>query len=789
MFYYILTNTISKIGGEIMYLAHIRESTEGIVNQTAREHSRNTARYAAEALRPVGLEQAGTLMGLVHDCGKFKNEFLQYLQDPNGIRGSVNHTFAGCRFLLEQYHSQAEDPLQKLSAELLALAVGSHHGLFDCVGEDRQSGFTHRMTKKEIGYHESIRNFLSECTSKAELDDLFRHASEELAAVLERIAGKDGQEVYFRTSLLARLLLSALIEADRRDTAEFMCNLPPKSEPEDLHAFWTRYLHRVEEKLDRFPADTPICLARREISDRCRAYAENPGGIYRLNIPTGGGKTLSSLRYALAHAEKWGKQRLIFTSPLLSILEQNAAVLRSFLDDDSIILEHHSNVIRTEEGGELDHRELAVESWDAPVIITTLVQLLNTLFDGKTTAIRRFQGLCHSVIVIDEVQTVPPNMLSLFNLATDFLVKVCGATVVLCSATQPCLEHTAHPLPHPVADMIPYDKTLWEPFRRTRITDAGTMTLEEIAAFAAEKLEETQSLLVVCNRKDEAEFLFRRLRHQGDYSCHLSASMCTAHRRRTLDTLRGALDHNRKCLCIATQVIEAGVDISFGCVIRLTAGMDSVIQAAGRCNRHGELAQAAAVYVVTCLGEKLSNLRQIREGKQATESVLYAYGADPGRFGCDLSSDIAIEAYYRKLYQSMPEGYQDFHIGKLGTTLFDLMSCNTKFAGEAAPHYFLRCALKTAGSAFTVFDSDTRDVIVPYGEGLQLIAELTGNDLDLRTWQQRAKAYSIGVYDWQLKKLGNAVTEHHGIAVLAHGFYDEDTGLVLQSQDAGFLEV
>ena len=134
-----------------MYLAHIRESTEGIVNQTAREHSRNTARYAAAVLRPVGLEQPGAIMGLVHDCGKFKDEFARYLQDPNGIRGSVNHTFAGCRFLLEQYHDRTEDSFQKLSAELLALAVGSHHGLFDCVDEDKQSGFSHRMTRKEIG--------------------------------------------------------------------------------------------------------------------------------------------------------------------------------------------------------------------------------------------------------------------------------------------------------------------------------------------------------------------------------------------------------------------------------------------------------------------------------------------------------------------------------------------------------------------------------------------------------------------------------------------------------------
>ena len=353
-------------------------------------------------------------------------------------------------------------------------------------------------------------------------------------------------------------------------------------DPEDLHRFWTPYRERVEEKLACFPADMPIGKARREISDRCRAMAEEPGGIYRLNVPTGGGKTLTSLRYALAHGEKWGKQRLIFTSPLLSILEQNAAVIRDFVGDDAIVLEHHSNILRTDTSDDLDQRELAVESWNAPVIITTLVQFLNTLFDGKTTAIRRFQALCNSVIVIDEVQTVPPRMLSMFNQAIDFLAKICGATVVLCSATQPCLEKTAHPIRGEIRDLVPYDEKLWKPFRRTVITDAGGKTLEEIGEFAREELEQAQSLLVVCNRKDEAEHLFRALRDSAEMACHLSASMCTAHRREALAELKLALEAGRKCLCVATQVIEAGVDISFHRVIRLAAGMDSVIQAAGR---------------------------------------------------------------------------------------------------------------------------------------------------------------------------------------------------------------
>lgn len=776
--------------------AHIRNESDHLLIQTADEHCRNAGQYAGRCLRGVGLEQTGHLLGLIHDCGKFKEEFRQYLMAPNGVRGSVNHTFAGCRLLLERYHGECGDPMQWLTAELLAFAVGSHHGLFDCVDENRDSGFLHRMRKKDIGYAESMRNFLEQCASGEELDRRFDAAHRELLAVYEHLSCEDPDEACFQTGLLARLLLSALIEGDRRDTAEFMSGIAFAPEPDDLQAFWHPYLERVEEKLDRFPTDTAICRARREISDRCRAFAERESGIYRLNVPTGGGKTLSSLRYALAHASKWGKRRIIFTSPLLSILEQNAAVVREFIGDDGIVLEHHSNALRTEDGWELDQRELAVESWNAPVIITTLVQLLNTLFEGKTTAIRRFQSLCNSVIVMDEVQTVPPKMLSLFNQAIDFLAKVCGATVLLCSATQPYLEKTMHPLRSAVADVIPHDDSLWGPFRRTVITDAGGKTLEEIAEFAMDALEQVQSLLVVCNRKDEAAYLFGRLRDQADVACHLSASMCTAHRRKTLEELNRALDCGKKCLCVSTQVIEAGVDISFARVIRLAAGMDSVIQAAGRCNRHGESAEPVSVYVVSCQGENLGRLREIREAKKATESLLDAYRRMPGRFDEDLSSDQAIQAYYQKLHTDMSRNYQDYAIEKPKTTLFELLSGNTRFCDEDTPGYGQFClnqAFKLAGSRFRVFDSDTRDLVVPYGAGRELIAELTGRDQPdtafLASWERRARPYTVAAYEWQLKKLGNAVTEHAGVATLADGFYDEDTGLILGPKETEFLEV
>ena len=322
-----------------MFLAHIRTGEKGIEQQSLSDHCRNTAKYAGACLRGAGLERAGVMLGLIHDCGKFKQEFQKYLMDIHGIRGSVNHTFAGTRLLLERYHG-SDDGMRRLAAELLAFASGSHHGLFDCLNEKGNSGFWHRLTKRDIGYEECAENFFDRCISPEELDALFAAVVAELSEACWRLA--DGQTDYaensFQLGLLARLLLSALIEGDRRDTAQFMTGSCMEPELEDPESLWGGCLAHLEEKISHFSRDTAINRARGEISDRCRRMAEEKPGIYRLNVPTGGGKTLSSLRYALAHAKRWGKRRIIFTSPLLSILEQNAAVIREYVGNNDINL-------------------------------------------------------------------------------------------------------------------------------------------------------------------------------------------------------------------------------------------------------------------------------------------------------------------------------------------------------------------------------------------------------------------------------------------------------------------
>lgn len=506
------------------YLAHIQRELSGKITavQSVSEHCHNTARYASLALEPVGLSVAGEMAGLLHDLGKYTEQFQSYIKGGVGTRGSVNHTFSGVRLLLEHYYQTESEDFSGVVSELLALAVGGHHGLFDCVDDQQKNGFQHRLTKEDIGYEEARHNFFRLCVSQEELDRRFQTATQELTPVLEHICSMTSEdnaffddETAFYSGLLARLLLSGVIEGDRRDTEEFMsgAQFPPTRSGEDLNLLWSTLLTRAEEKLNALPSKTPIDQARRTISNQCRQAAEQPGGVLRLNVPTGGGKTLSGLRFALAHARRHRNQRIIFTSPLLSILEQNAAVIRDYIQDDSLILEHHSNLVHTEETDQqLDERELLTETWDSPIIITTLVQLLNTLFSGKTTCIRRFHALCNSVIVIDEVQTVPSKMLSLFSLSVNFLVEICGATVVLCSATQPCTEQIEHPIHGPIRDIVPYDPALWQVFQRTDIQGLGTMSLEQIADFALKKLECVDSLLIVCNTKAEAKFLYSLLK-------------------------------------------------------------------------------------------------------------------------------------------------------------------------------------------------------------------------------------------------------------------------------------
>ena len=588
------------------------------------------------------------------------------------------------------------------------------------------------------------------------------------------------------------------MDGDRTDTANFTLGQKYNTSKNLLDS-WTIINKNIENRIQGFSLKTTIDKSRREMSDICLSFAQKDSGIYRLNIPTGGGKTLSALRFAAAHALQTGKRRVFYIAPLISILEQNAHEISKTVGE-GYVLEHHSDVITdTDNSEELDLRKYLEDSWDSPVIATTFAQFLNTLFSSKTSSVRRFQSLCNSVIIIDEIQSVPSKMISLFNLAINFLSRICGCTVLLCSATQPCFEDVEHSMiiDGNIIDKSDFDR-FSEIFKRNTITDAGNFRLEEISKFVIDKAKNNLSLLVVCNKKAQAEFLFNSIKLQFKNCFHISAGMCVAHRKNVLNRIRKLLSEKEPVLCVSTQVIEAGVDISFDCAIRFSAGMDSIIQTAGRCNRNGENDLNSPVFIVHCCDESLKMLPDIQLSKQATEALMVDFKKRKDYYSNDLASDNSIKCFYKYLYSNYSSNHFDYPI-KDKPSLFEILSDNLHYRDlSKANDYFLCQSFKTAGDLFNVFDSDSTSVIVPYGDGKETINNLQSyyNDKDYMALQKeikKAAQYSVSVHEYQFNKLlkENAIIPlcDGSFYILSPEYYDVDTGLLEKPKEENICNI
>ena len=471
---------------------------------------------------------------------------------------------------------------------------------------------------------------------------------------------------------------------------------------------------------------------RQEISDLCRQAADKEENLYRLTVPTGAGKTLSSLRFALYHAKKMKKQHIIYIAPFNSILIQNAEEIRKAIGKADVVLEHHCNVV-CEEGEEDQYRKLT-ETWDSPIIVTTAVQILNTLFSAQKSCIRRMHTLCNSIIIFDEVQAIPVKCMELFNLAVNFLTQFCGTTVVLCSATQPTLAPIKENNICECIEMAGRPEKYANAFKRTDIKDAielypGGMEIEDLSEFVKEKTEQYQSTLVILNTTACAMNTFQQLKAicPQEYELfHLSNNMCPQHKLDTLKSIKQILnEQSKKIICVSTQVVEAGVNFSFGCVVRSKAGLDNIIQAAGRCNRHKELGRMGTVFIVQMSekAEKLSHLQEIRNAQAALQKVLEDYKNNSLKFRDTLDSEEAIKAYYLNYYSQLRTNETKFLIDKQTTTIIELLGENKvgqlqyiRRNGEKVktklPQAFL-----TAGQAFEVISND-------YKEGRKVISSI-----------------------------------------------------------------
>lgn len=790
------------------HLAHITKVDGKRVEQTVEEHSRRTAEYAGKTLKTVGLYYTGYLSGLIHDMGKMRALFRDYLEkairDIHVVKGSVNHTFAAVKFIIDRYYGGAKTAPQVLTCEIIAIAAGSHHGLFDLddpTGVSKRNGLDYRVQydESEIGYKEVLTNFLQEVAGYEELDDLYEKACNEIGTVLKKIEKNKAEYktdgMFLQFGYLARLIASAVMEGDRRDTEEFMSGkrLPYFDCGEK---FWENQLYQMEKKLGDFSSDTPINQVRQFISNSCYGFGKNQSGIYRLTVPTGSGKTLSSLRYALSHAAEFRKKRIIFIIPLLSVLDQNSKDIRKYLDADGMILEHHSNMVLFDETqDELDYRELLTETWDAPIIISTLVQLLHILFSHKTSAVRRMNALCDSIIIIDEVQSLPLKFAGLFSMAINFLNECCNATVVLCSATQPAFE-LLEPALHVGKDseIVKLDEERERVFRRVEIVNKITpegISIGELVDFVLETIETRDSVLIVCNTKSEARNLFKQLKlmSRGEYSLyHLSTSMCPKHREQTLDRIgkTPGLGMTEKVICVATQMVECGIDFSFESVIRIETGVDSIVQAAGRCNRSNEWEKICQMFIVRLKNEKLGPLHSIREAQYCFSAVSRELGSE-----VDFTSAEFINRYFKRFFKgdySVKE--MKFYVDIVKNkdkkhSVIEMLSMHNRGTGDYM--YRMRQAFRTAGESCKVFDENKTDVIVRYDEFsneciLNLSSGRAEHDLGyVKDELNKLKPYTVSLFEHELLQLKkNNMVEYQqntGAIILNKAAYNSDFGV------------
>lgn len=798
------------------YIAHIRESDKRI--QTVESHLLEVKDLAETFGEKLGVKHLAGLAGMLHDLGKYTDEFKEYIleavnnPDARPKRGSVDHSTAGGKLLYDLFHSDGKiNPYKAIAVEVVGNAIISHHSyLQDFLSPDLDSNYLKRVQDKELPeFSEVKRNFFNKVISEADFHSYVEIAAEEL----EKFLAKESVENWGRQLMfLTKFIFSALIDADRTNTRLFEENKKDDSLINQEELFDV-YYERLMEKLNLLKAhqtaNTPINLLRTKMSEQCDQFAENQSGIYTLSIPTGGGKTLASLRYALKHAKIYHKKRIIYVVPYTTIIEQNAEEVRKILLDDVNILEHHSNVIEDEkvndenQSGRMNVQQklkLAKDNWDSPIIFTTMVQFLNVFYAKGSRNIRRLHNLSEAVIIFDEVQKVPISCVSLFNQALNFLKTYSYSSIVLCTATQPALDFVEHKLEiNSDAEIISCLDHVIEAFKRVEIIDQATdetFNNEKLFNFIEGKLEEVQSILVILNTKTVVKKLYQLLidKEFGIPIYHLSTSMCASHRNKILEEIREQLKEGNKIICISTQLIEAGVDISFDCVIRSLAGLDSIAQAAGRCNRHGEKV-VQNVYVIDHEEEKLGRLKEIKIGKQVTRKILIDIKRDRTSHGGDLLSKKAMERYFKEYYSEFNTSLNYF-IPELKKEMTELLTATKNISSYHKAYFqkegknfplFLVNSYQTAAEYFHVIDDSTTSVIVPYGDGKDIIAELNGNGTidDLTKLLRKAQQFTINLYRNELDQLAkNAglVSYFDGkVLALKEGAYSEEYGLNIEN--------
>ena len=702
-----------------IFLAHISEDRERM--QTVKEHLQGTAALAEVFAQPFGGGEQAKLAGKLHDIGKYSREFQHRLEGGP----KVDHSTAGGKEAFQ---------LRQIEA---AFAVMGHHGGLPDYGGKNDTGDTStlygRQQKKVPDYSAWKQEIALSPASRP-----------------SHIPPDNLSEAFY-----IRLLYSCLVDADYLDTEAFMEGALSRGGYEPIAS--------LLDKLDQYIApwwnpQNELNRKRCDILRSCLNAGENfPNGLYTLTVPTGGGKTVSSLAFALRHAATHGKKRVIYVIPYTSIIDQTAEVFENILGAENV-LEHHSGVDYTMPEEEVDpalyRKALATENWDAPVIVTTAVQFFESLYSNLPSRCRKLHNIADSVIIFDEAQTLPVSYLYPCVSAIGQLVQYYGVTAVLCTATQPALQSLFAELAPGLTmrEICPDTDALYQFFRRTTLRQAGALTEEELA----EQLKASPQTLCVVNRRATAQRLYALLPAEGSYC--LTTLLCPADRKRLLEEIRERLKSGLPCRVVSTSLIEAGVDVDFPTAWREEAGLDSIIQTAGRCNREGKAsAEQSIVTIFRLEGQQVPAM--IRPNVDSTRHVLQTF-ADPAQ-------PEAIESYF-SFYRTLK-----------GSAALDQKGILDAFQKGYKGSIFPFAAV---ANMFHLIDSPTTTVYIPTGEGKSLVESLRAGFIS-RSLFRKLGQYAVNVYPDHLKRLLDAgavqATESGAYILTDKDLYHSSTGLAL----------
>ena len=837
------------------YIAHIRKSDQK--PQPLQTHLTEAAAIAKLLATKLNLEQAGELLGLMHDFGKYSQKFQNYISRVNNIGFNFDqddedsfkggdHSTAGAQWVYRELRKSdksnkhgdeiKDKGIGELCGQILGLCIASHHGegLIDCLDGEGNAVWKKRFEKKDELTH------LAECEQNADKailqkaheltgENLIRSLRNAVEPILSDSTVNDKIKEFY-LGCLTRFLFSCLIDADRINSSDF-----EREEQKEIRRLaekpdWQSAIDKLEAKLAGFENYYPIDEIRRKISDECLKRAVDSQGIYTLTVPTGGGKTLASLRYALHHAQKHNLDRIIYIIPYTSIIDQNAEEVRKIYcldlkEDDNgefhscrecsecekWVLEHHSNLEPEKQSWQ---DKLLSENWDKPIVFTTMVQFLDAWFGSGTRGARHIHPMTNAVLIFDEIQTLPVKCVHLFCNVLNWLTTFGKSTAVLCTATQPLLGESGLQnfpegkrksiaarglLKQPAhAEIMGTDEQREELYKKLSRVEirfnekAGGWNVEEAGTFLLEQFQTTQSCLFIVNTKKWAQELYQYCKGQNVPSealFHLSTNQCAAHRKAIFDTIKARLKNKQPVICISTQLIEAGVDISMACVIRALGGLDSIAQAAGRCNRHGEKEGKGQVWVLNLQEQDFTRiLPDIQAGKTHAERVFRDFA------GQDILQPEAMKRYFEYyFYQRSDEMLYSVKNSATGS-LLDWLSDNKNNPGSnininnrrTGKIQLLMQSFKSAGRAFQAIDAPTHAVIVPYGEGAELIAKLCGewDPKEMYDAKKKAQRYSVNVFPnvWGKLQKENALhetIEGSGIYYLKERYYNDEFGLSL----------